>query len=167
MTTLTLVLAMAENGVIGDKGMIPWHIPEDLRRFKALTMGKPIIMGRKTWDSFPKKPLPGRTNIVITRQPGWQGEGAHAVSSLADALALAKAENPPSIMVIGGAQIYALALPLADKIEMTLVGASIAGDTVMPPFEPGVWRETACEDRQGPDGFAYAYVTLLRRRAPQ
>jgi dihydrofolate reductase len=153
---------MAENGVIGDKGRIPWYIPEDLRRFKSLTMGKPIVMGRKTWDSFPKKPLPGRTNIVITRRAGWQAEGAHAVHSLEDALDVARAQKPSAIMIIGGAQIYAMALPLADRIELTLVRAKIAGDTVLPPFDPKTWREAACEERLGDDGLAYSYVRLVR-----
>jgi len=162
MSIITLVVAMSENGVIGASGAIPWRIPEDLRRFKSLTLGKPILMGRKTWDSFPKKPLPGRSNIVITRQGGWQAQGARVVHSLDDALALAGEENPEQIMIIGGAQIYAQALPLAARIELTLVQADFAGDTMMPPFDKNVWRETARENHATPGGLGYAYVTLER-----
>src|SRR5215472_7057643 len=101
---ITLILAIADNGVIGRNGAIPWRIGDDLKRFKRLTVGKPVVMGRKTWDSLPKKPLPERTNIVITRQPGWEAEGAIAASSLEDALA--KAVQAAEVMVIGGAEIY-------------------------------------------------------------
>ena len=103
---ITLVLAVADNGVIGAHGGIPWRIPEDMKRFRALTMGKPIVMGRKTWDSFPKKPLPGRTNIVITRDKTWKAQGAVVVNSLDEALATARRENPSEIAIVGGAEIY-------------------------------------------------------------
>ena len=162
-TPIILVLAMAENGVIGDKGGLPWHIADDLRRFKALTLGKPLVMGRKTWDSLPRKPLPGRTNIVITRQPGWRAEGAATAASLEAALAAARAENPDAVMVIGGAQIYAQALPLAAQIELTLVRAAIQGDTRLPDFDLAEWREVRREDHAPPQGPAYAFVTLERR----
>ena len=116
---IILVLAMADNGVIGVSGAIPWRIADDMKRFKALTMGKPIVMGRKTWDSFPKKPLPGRTNIVVTRDRSWRAQGATVAHSFEDALTLAEREQPSEIAVIGGAEIYKAALPLATRIELT------------------------------------------------
>src|ERR1700760_1041119 len=113
---------MAENGVIGKDGGIPWHISDDLKRFKALTLGKTVVMGRKTWDSLPRKPLPGRRNVVVTRRPDWQAEGA-ATASLSDAL-----QMDGDVMVIGGAEIYAAALPLATRIELTEVHRDFDGD---------------------------------------
>jgi dihydrofolate reductase len=167
MAVVTLVLAMSRNGVIGDRGAIPWHIADDLRRFKSLTLGKPLVMGRKTWDSLPKKPLPGRTNIVVTRQPGWQAEGARIAHSLEAALTAARTENPEQIMVIGGAEIYRQALPLAARIELTLVESDVAGDTVLAPFDPKIWRRTFYEERRTPDGLVYAYLTLERDDVPK
>ncbi len=163
MTTISLVLARADNGVIGNNGGIPWRIPEDMRRFKALTMGHPILMGRKTWDSFPKKPLPGRTNIVITRDTNWKADGAAAVHSLNDALAEARKENPVEIAIIGGAEIYIASLPIATRVHLTEVHSDVEGDVVMPAFDPAVWRETAREDHTTPEGLKYSYVTLERR----
>src|ERR1700744_2377087 len=119
---ITLILAMADNGVIGKDGAIPWRISDDLKRFKQLTIGKPVVMGRKTWDSLPKKPLPERANIVVTRQPGWQADGAVTASSLDDALA--KAAQAAEVMVIGGAEIYRAALANAQRIELTGVNRS-------------------------------------------
>ncbi len=160
---VSFVLAMASNGVIGDKGGIPWRVPEDMKRFKALTMGKPIIMGRKTWDSFPKRPLPGRTNIVITRDRHWRADGAVVVHALDDALALAQQENPHEIAIIGGAEIYWAALPRATRIHLTEVHLDAEGDRRMPPFDPKIWREAAREDHATPEGLRYSYVTLERR----
>jgi len=116
MIHISLILAMADNGVIGNKGGIPWRLPEDMRRFKALTLGKPNIMGRKTWESLPKKPLPGRANIIVTRDRNYSAQGATVVASIEEALGRAKAENPEEVMVIGGAEIYRAALPLATPI---------------------------------------------------
>ncbi len=163
MSEITLVVAAAENGVIGKDGAIPWRISDDLKRFKALTMGYPIVMGRKTWDSLPKKPLPGRTNIVVTRQQGWTAEGAVTAHSVEDAIAQArdKAGDVDEIFVIGGAEIYAAAMPLANCIELTEVHAEIDGDAVLPPLE-GEWDETAREGHQTEDGLYYSYVTLER-----
>ena len=162
MSRVALVLARATNGVIGANNAIPWRISDDLKRFKTITMGKPIIMGRKTWDSFPKKPLPGRTNIVITRDRNWQADGAVVVHSLEAALAQAHAEYPDEIAVIGGAEIYRLALPLADLVHLTEVHGDFVGDVTMPPFGAD-WRETAREDHVTPEGLRYSYVTLERR----
>lgn len=158
---VSLVLARADNGVIGANNAIPWRIPEDMKRFKALTMGKPLVMGRKTWDSFPKKPLPGRTNIVITRDRSWRADGAVTVHSLDDALSHAQSENPSEIAVIGGAEIYRLALPRAHMIHLTEVHKEAMGDVSLPPFGAD-WRETAREDGVTPDGLRYSYVTLVR-----
>ena len=160
---VSLVLARADNGVIGDRGALPWRIADDMKRFKAITMGKPIVMGRKTWDSFPKKPLPGRTNIVITRDTNWRADGAVAVHSLDEALAKARSENPAEIAVIGGAEIYKLAWAKADVVHLTEVHADAKGDVSMPAFDTAHWREETREEGTTPDGLRYSYVTLRRR----
>jgi dihydrofolate reductase len=162
MSRVALVLAQADNGVIGANNAIPWRISEDLKRFKSITMGKPIIMGRKTWDSFPKRPLPGRTNIVITRDTRWRADGAVVVHALDEALVAARREQPDEIAVIGGAEIYRLALPHANLVHLTQVHGDFAGDVTMPPFGPE-WREIAREDHATPEGLHYSYVTLQRR----
>ncbi len=165
MSTISFVLAMADNGVIGKDGALPWRIADDMRRFKALTIGKPCIMGRRTWESLPKKPLPGRANIVVTRDTSFHAEGADVVHSLDDAIA--RAGDVPEICVIGGADIYRAALPRATLIHLTQVHGDIAGDTRMAPFDRTVWRETAREDHRTPEGLRYSYVTLERDlRAP-
>jgi dihydrofolate reductase len=165
MSRISLVLAMASNGMIGIDGHMPWRIPEDMKHFKDVTMGKPIVMGRKTWDSFPKKPLPGRTNIVITRDAKWQAEGAIIAHSLEDAFA--RAGDAEEIAVVGGAQIYKLALPRADLVHLTEVYRDFAGDTHMPLFDKSHWRETTREDRTTSEGLAYSFVTLERRAQPR
>ena len=157
---ITLILARADNGVIGHQGGLPWHLPSDLKRFKALTLGKPCIMGRKTWDSLPKKPLPGRTNIVVTRNAAFAAEGALAVRSFEEALREAEKLSPPEIMVIGGAAIFAAALPLAARIHLTEIHETPEGDVRIPGFSPQIWRETAREDLPGPP--VHSYVTLDR-----
>lgn len=158
---ITLVLARAANGVIGAGGKMPWHLPADLRRFKQLTMGRPMIMGRKTFDSLPAI-LEGRRHIVLTRDPDWQEEGAEPAASVEDALKLA---NAPHVMVIGGAEIYHLFLPLADRIELTEVALSPDGDAVIPAPDPAVWKESAREDHAAGDAGrpAYSFVTLVRK----
>jgi dihydrofolate reductase len=161
-----LVVAVADNGVIGAAGGIPWRISEDLKRFKALTLGKPIVMGRKTWESFPKRPLPGRTNIVITRDAAYRAEGAVVVHTLDEALVRARREEPAEIAVVGGAEIYRAALPLAARIELTEVHMQADGDTHFPMLDRGVWRETARSAHVAPDGVRYSYVTLERTLSP-
>jgi dihydrofolate reductase len=157
---VVLVLARAENGVIGASGTLPWsRLEGDLPRFKELTMGRPVIMGRKTWDSLPKKPLPGRTNIVVTRDMFFFAEGAVRARGIVGALKKADEEMPDAIMVIGGAEIFEQALPYADKIELTVVYGTPEGDIVIPPFPPGKWRETARLEAAP----THAYVTLERR----
>jgi len=157
---VTLVLARARNGVIGRDGGLPWHIPADLKRFKALTMGTAMVMGRKTFESLPGL-LPGRRHIVITRDRGWNAPGAEIANSDTEALEIA-GEDPVS--VIGGAEIFALFLPIATRIELTEVLADIEGDTVLPdPRESGSWKEVLIEvhapegDRPG-----FRFVTLER-----
>lgn len=160
---LVLILAMADNGVIGASGAIPWRIADDMKRFKALTLGKPIVMGRKTWDSFPKKPLPGRTNIVVTRDRSWRAEGAHVAHNFDDALLLAEREQPSEIAIIGGAAIYQAALAHASRIELTEVHTNAEGDTRLPQFDGHVWRESARSEHMTAEGLRYSYVTLERR----
>ncbi|MEO6248086.1 MAG: dihydrofolate reductase [Sphingomicrobium sp.] len=159
-TPLTLIVARAENGVIGRDGGLPWRLPADLKRFKALTMGGAMVMGRKTFDSLPGL-LPGRRHIVVTRDRAWQGQGAEVAHSADDALALA-ATDPA--WVIGGAEIFALFLPLAHRIELTEVTGVIAGDTVMPdPRDGGEWSEVSREEHEAEgDRPAYSFVTLAR-----
>ena len=159
--TLTFHLARADNGVIGRDGGLPWRLPADLRRFKAQTMGKPMIMGRRTFDSFPA-PLPGRRHIVLTRDTGWQAEGAEVAHTPEQALALA---GEGEVAVIGGAEIFALFLDRADRIELTEVHADVPGDASVPSFDSLAWRETAREDHpaQG-EAPAHSFVTLERVR---
>ncbi len=151
---IVLIVARGDNGVIGNKGTLPWHIPEDLKHFKKLTMGKPMIMGRKTFESLPGL-LPGRRHIAITRDAGWRKEGAE-VAHDAEA-AIAAAGDATEIAVIGGADIFRMFLPLAKRIELTEVHRSPDGDTKMPPLGPG-WR-VAAREMGGPD---IDFVTLVR-----
>lgn len=156
---ITFHLARATNGVIGRDGGLPWRLPADLKRFKAQTMGKPMIMGRKTFDSFPS-PLPGRRHIVLTRDRGWQAEGAEVAHTPEEALALA---GPGDVAVIGGAEVFAIFLGAADAIELTEVHGDIAGDATVPPFGLD-WREVAREDFPSEAGRpAYSFVTLVRQ----
>ncbi len=159
---LHLIFARAANGVIGNQGVLPWHLPEDLAHFKRSTLGCPVVMGRKTWDSLPPKfrPLPGRLNVVITRQPGWQAEGAVAAHSLQSAMALCTAH--PDVWVIGGAQIYQQALPLAATAEITEIDIAPEGDAFAPVFGPE-WLETRRERHMAANGLAYCFVTQVKK----
>ena len=161
---LGLIYARARNGVIGKAGALPWHLPEDLAHFKRLTLGCPVIMGRKTWESVPERfrPLPGRLNIVVTRQAGWSPIGASTASSLAEAIALATGQ--PLAWVIGGAGLFAEALPLADLAEITEIDADFDGDTRFPAADPELWREVSRETHRAaaPNDFAFAFVTYER-----
>lgn len=159
---ITLVVAVAANGVIGAGGKLPWHLPEDLKRFKALTLGKPTIMGRKTWDSLPRKPLPGRMNIVITRDAAIQADGASVAHSVDEALDIAERSGSDEIMVIGGAEIFASILPRASRIQWTEVMAEPAGDAIMPPLNKAEWVEVAREGPYDSQGLRYAYAVLER-----
>jgi dihydrofolate reductase len=162
MSLVSLVVAMADNGVIGVNGTLPWRVPDDLRRFKALTMGKPCIMGRRTWDSLPRKPLPGRHNIVVTRDPQFRADGVSLVHSLQEALAIAAGAE--EICIIGGAEIYRAALPLADRIHLTEIHANVEGDTRLALFDRAIWRESRREDHGAGEGPRFSFVTLERRR---
>jgi dihydrofolate reductase len=163
MSVITLVVAMSDNRVIGNKGTIPWYIADDMRHFRALTLGKPCIMGRKTWESLPRKPLPGRTNIVVTRNASFVPPGAVCASSLDAAVARAAEDCKEEICVIGGAEIYAGALPRAARIHLTQVHRAFAGDTHFPELESGSWHESAREDRETADGLRYSFITLERQ----
>jgi dihydrofolate reductase len=157
---ITLVVARAQNGVIGRDGRLPWHLPADLKRFKALTMGSVMVMGRKTFASLPGL-LPGRRHIVLTRDPGWSAPGSEVAHGVEQALALAGGEP---VSVIGGAGIFAAFLPLANRIELTEVLANIEGDTfIADPREGGGWRESWREEHPAEDGRpAFRFVTLDR-----
>lgn len=161
---LHLIFARASNGVIGRDNQLPWHLPEDLAHFKRTTMGCPVIMGRKTWDSLPARfrPLPGRTNIVVTRNPAWLAEGALRASSLQEALSLCPAEATDA-WVIGGAQIYAAALPLAHSAVVTEIAQAFEGDAHAPTFGPE-WLESAREQHTSANGLPFAFVTYTRER---
>lgn len=152
---ITLIVARADNGVIGRDGKLPWHLPADLKRFKALTIGKPMIMGRKTFESLPGL-LPGRRHIVLTRGD-WSAAGAEVARDVDTALTLAGDDA----FVIGGAEVFALFEPLAERWELTEVHDAAVGDTMMPPPDPANWRETAREDSDG-----HSFVTLERASQP-
>lgn len=161
---LSLVAAIARNGAIGRSGTIPWRIPEDVRRFKELTTGHAVVMGRRTWDSLPERfrPLPGRRNVVVTRQTNWSADGADRAGSLEDALDLL--DVTPQVYVIGGAELYAAALPLADELLLTEIDADVEGDTFFPPFDRGDFEEVAREPHVSEDGVPFSFVTYVRRR---
>jgi dihydrofolate reductase len=161
---IVLVVAMSENRVIGRDGDLPWKISADLKHFKKVTMGYPVVMGRKTWESLPF-PLPGRRNIVITRNPDAVFDGAETVATIAGALDLCRDDGADKAMIIGGGQIFADILRDADVIELTEVHADIDGDTVFPALEEGVWEESFRERHpaETPDGPEYSFVTLQRR----
>jgi dihydrofolate reductase len=171
MIEIVLIAGVADNGVIGAQGAIPWRQKSDMQRFKAMTMAKPVVMGRKTFMSFPRRPLPVRTNIVVTRDHDFRAPGAVVTSSLAEALVIARGDalrrSAAEIAVIGGAEIYAQAMPLADRLEITEVHARPDGDTVFPAIDRSVWKQVAREDHaSGPDNdAAFSYVTW--RRAAQ
>lgn len=160
---IALIWAMASNRVIGRDNKLPWYLPNDLKYFKQVTTGKPVIMGRKTYDSI-GRPLPNRTNIVVTRDAGFQAEGVKVVHSLDDAIELAEAEclvgGSEEVIVMGGAQIYELALPRADRLYVTLVHAEVEGDAHFPEVDLNAYQERAREDykAEGPNPYDYSFV---------
>jgi len=162
---ISLVWAMAQNRVIGRNNNLPWHLPEDLKYFKRITLGKPVIMGRKTFESI-GKPLPGRTNIVVTRNADFSAEGVKTVNSLSAAKALCESigeiDGISEAMVIGGAEIYTQAMPVADRLYLTEVHANVDGDTFFPEFDRSLWKEVAREDfdASGPNPYAYSFIVL-------
>ena len=157
---LTLIAAVARNGVIGKDNALPWRLPEDLKRFKALTIGHPIVMGRKTWESL-GRPLPGRSNIVITRDKNYLVEGATVVHSVE--AALETAQDATEVFVIGGAEIFTITLPHANCLQLTELDADFEGDVRFPAFDRSQWRTTFRETHTGADGLAYAFVTYERQ----
>ncbi|RZT41512.1 dihydrofolate reductase [Cupriavidus agavae] len=160
MTLLTLIVARARNGVIGRDNTLPWRLPEDLQHFKRTTLGAPIIMGRKTWDSI-GRPLPGRRNIVVSRNRDLKLDGAEVVGSLEDAQRLCVGVD--QVFLIGGAQLYAEALPSADRLIVTEIDADVAGDAFFPAVDRSTWQEKAREThRSEANGFDYAFVTYER-----
>ena len=161
---LALIAAVAANGVIGRDGTLPWRLPEDLRRFRALTMGHAIIMGRRTWESLPHA-LPGRQNIVVTHRSGYRAPGASVAASLDDALA--QVAYPPPPFVIGGGELYRAALPRARTAFVTEIARAFDGDATFPPLDPTQWREVAREPHalEGDHGYDYAFVTYERARS--
>jgi dihydrofolate reductase len=161
MSVIVLVAAVARNGVIGSAGDLPWTIPEDLRRFRAMTMGKPIIMGRATFDSIGGA-LPGRTNIVLTRNEAFTAAGTLRAATREEALALAreKHDTGTEVCIIGGGQIYELFFDEADRMQLTVIDAEPTGDTFFPRWDPAAWRRTAVEPHPGPP--PHEYVTLER-----
>jgi dihydrofolate reductase len=165
MTRINLIFARAANGVIGRGGNLPWRLPEDMAHFKRHTAGAPVIMGRKTWDSLAPRfrPLPGRRNIVVTRQADWHAEGAERVADLPEALALCQDPQVPEAWVIGGGQIYAEAEPLAQRVLVTEIAREVEGDTLAPRLDAAAWRETARESHVSSDGLPFSFVTLERR----
>lgn len=154
--TLTLIAAVARNAIIGADGGMPWHLPADLRRFKRLTMGHPMVMGRRTFDSI-GRPLPGRRTIVVTRDPLFRREGVEAVDSVAAALVLAGAPTA-EVMIVGGGEIYRQTIDQADRLEITHIDRDILGDTTFPPIDPVVWEAVATEPGEG-----YAFVSYARK----
>ena len=160
---VSLIVAVSQNGVIGKDNKLPWHIPEDLKRFKALTMGHPILMGRKTFESI-GKPLPGRTNIVITRQQDFKSCGATVVHSLDEALATC--QNAEEIFVIGGGEIYKQALPFANRIYLTRINQDFLGDTFLFQVDSSLWKETSREDHSADakNLYPYSFITYTRNK---
>ncbi len=163
MTIVSLVYAQSRNGIIGSDGGLPWHLPSDLKRFKETTLGKPIIMGRKTWDSLPRRPLPGRINIVVTRNVGFAAEGAVVVASVDEAMTAAG--SVAEVCVIGGGEIYQLFLPRADRIYLTEVDVDVVGDTLAPVLNPLEWREISVLQAQRGEKDSAAFTTRVLERA--
>jgi len=161
-TSLSLIAAVARNGAIGKNNALSWSDPEDLKHLRRVTMGHPVIMGRKTWDSLPERfrPLPGRRNVVVTRDPSWQSAGAESAASMDDALSLLK--DAAKVFVIGGAQMYALALPLADELVLTEIDADPIGDTFFPAWDRSRYSVTSRETRVAADGTGFAFVTYTK-----
>ena len=161
MTRVNLIYARAANGVIGVNGALPWHLPEDMAHFKLQTASAPVIMGRKTWDSLPARfrPLPGRQNIVVTRQENWNENGALRSRNLHESLLLC--EQSAEAWVIGGAQIYAAALPLAQRVVVTEIAQNFDGDAYAPVLD-AAWRETSRTTHTAANGLGYSFVTLER-----
>ncbi|MCF5848861.1 type 3 dihydrofolate reductase [Aeromonas veronii] len=161
---ISMIAAMAHDRVIGKDNLMPWHMPADLAHFKRVTLGKPVLMGRKTFESI-GRPLPGRRNLVISRNPDYQAEGIEVVGSVEAALALLAGSSVEELMVIGGGHLYAEMLPSADCLYLTRIDLAVEGDTRFPAFDDGQWQRIACEshpaDEKNPH--SYSFETWLRR----
>jgi dihydrofolate reductase len=164
---VALVAAVAQDGVIGREGELPWHLPEDLAHFRAVTMGHSVVMGRRTWESLPERfrPLPGRRNVVVTRNASWRSEGAERAGSLEDALALLTGEE--RVSVIGGGELFAAALPVADELVLTEIDVAIDGDTFFPGLDRDGFVEVARDEHIAADGTPFAFVTYRSAAAIQ
>ena len=160
---LALIAACARGGVIGIANRLPWHLPEDMKFFRETTRGKPVIMGRKTWESLPDafRPLPGRLNVVVSRNPGFQAPGASVVVSLEAAVAAAGGFE--TAFVIGGAELYRQALPHADRLLLTEIDQAYEGDAFFPDFDRSIWHESSREPRVAESGLPFAFVTYQRQ----
>ena len=171
MSRIAFVVAASRNSVIGRGGKLPWHVVADLKLFKATTMGKPVIMGRKTWESLPRKPLPGRPNIVMTTTPGFAAQGAMAAASVAQALELADAHQPEEICVIGGGEIYRLFWDKVDRVYLTEIDLVTEGDTFLPVLDPAAWTETHSQQYEKTEsnsaGFVFRVLDRNRSIVPQ
>lgn len=168
MSRVVLVVAVSRNGVIGRAGGLPWHLSSDLKLFKSITMGKPVIMGRKTWESLPRKPLPGRLNIVVTRQSDFAAGGAIVVRKAEQALSAASSENAEEIAVIGGGEIYKLFMPIAARIYRTDVECDVEGDTYFSALPAADWQETSVESfPQGPKDSSSFKLRIFDRRSAE
>lgn len=163
---IALVAAVARDRVIGRDGTVPWHLPEDMAHFKAVTTGHPVLMGRRTWESLPERfrPLPDRRNVVVTRTAGWRAPGAESASSLDDALALVA--DAAQVFVIGGGALYEAALAVADELLLTEISLDVDGDTRFPVFDRDVFREVERESLVAADGTPFAFVTYRRSQTP-
>jgi dihydrofolate reductase len=157
---ITLLAARARDGAIGRDNALPWHLPEDLRHFKATTLGHPIVMGRRTFDSI-GRPLPGRRTIVVTRDPAWSRPGCERAGSLDEAIA--RCAGSPEVFVVGGAQLYAAAMPRADRLLLTEVDVQVDGDTFFPPVDPGRWILVQSTTGVGANGLAFSIDRWERR----
>lgn len=162
---VAFVVAVSRNGIIGRAGTLPWRISSDLKHFKQITMGKPVIMGRKTWESLPRKPLPGRRNIVVTRRANYIAQGAEIVDSPDAALTLAAESGGDEISVIGGGDIFAALLPSADRLYLTEVDLDIEGDTYFPPIDPMQWKEASRETHARAPGDDAGFILRVLDRA--
>ena len=156
---ISMIAAMTVNRVIGKDNKMPWHLPEDLKHFKASTMGKPIVMGRKTFESI-GRPLPGRHNIVITRQSDFTADGITVVASFEEAQKAAG--EVEELAVIGGGQLYKQVLPLADKLYLTLINIDVEGDTYFPEWDDGSWQQECCENGINKDGIEYSFINYVK-----
>ena len=165
---LAIVAARARNGVIGRDGTLPWRLRSDLALFKATTLGKPVIMGRKTWDSLPSRPLPGRANLVLSRDGTFEPRGAVVCERFDEALSMAREQaeedGAEEVCVIGGVAVFALALPKARRLYLTEVDAAVDGDVVFPPLDEAAWREVRRESRPQAEGDDYAFTLRVLER---